>query len=389
MNIEPYQILAPRVLTPEGWRYQHYLQIADGCIVDIQTEPKAGWPLHRLSEGSLVPGLIDVQVNGGGGALFNQQPTRQGLRQMLSAHARFGTTGMVPTVITDSVGVMQQAADTISAALAAKEPGVLGIHFEGPHLSLAKKGVHPPAHIRSLTDAEWNLYQRNDLGIKVVTLAPERVAPELIAELVAEDVRVCLGHSNADAATVQAALNAGATGFTHLYNGMSPLTSREPGMVGAALTDRRSWCGIILDGHHLHPLAALLAYQAKPKGKLFLVTDAMSPVGTEQTQFDFFDGQVVRQGSRLTDPSGSLAGSVLDMITAVQQASQQLGVSLAEALDMASAFPADFLGCADRLGRLAPGKQADMVWLDDSQQVRQSWVAGRPFYLDPQSKVAL
>lgn len=387
--VNVFQILAPKILTPTGWLYHGCVTIQRDRIVSIGQNPDPDLPLLTLEEGSLIPGLIDVQVNGGGGILFNQAPDRQALRTMLKAHAQFGTTAMLPTVITDCIAVMHQAADTIATAIAEQEPGVLGIHFEGPHLSLAKKGVHPPGHIRSLSDAEWQLYRRKDLGIKVVTLAPETVAPELIAELVAEDVRVCLGHSNADSATVQAALNAGATGFTHLYNGMSPLTSREPGMVGTALTDNRSWCGIILDGHHLHPLAALLAYQAKPKGKLMLVTDAMSPVGTEQQQFDFFSGKVVRDGSRLTDPSGSLAGSVLDMITAVQQASQQLGISFAEALMMASAYPADFLGCADRLGRLAPGKQADLVWLDDSQQVRQSWIAGRPFYVHPQSKVAL
>ncbi|SEA46497.1 N-acetylglucosamine-6-phosphate deacetylase [Alkalimonas amylolytica] len=384
-----FQIIAPKVLTATGWLYHACVSIEHDRITSIGQAPDPALPLLTLEEGSLVPGLIDVQVNGGGGVLFNQAPDRQALRTMLKAHAQFGTTAMLPTVITDCIAVMRQAANTIAIAIAEQEPGVLGIHFEGPHLSLAKKGVHPPAHIRSLTDAEWQLYRRKDLGIKVVTLAPETVAPELIAELVAEDVHVCLGHSNADSATVQAALNAGATGFTHLFNGMSPLTSREPGMVGTALTDRSSWCGMILDGHHLHPLAALLAYQAKPKGKLMLVTDAMSPVGTEQQQFDFFSGKVVRDGSRLTDLSGSLAGSVLDMISAVQQASQQLGISFAEALAMASAYPADFLGCADRLGRLAPGKQADLVWLDDSQQVRQSWVAGRPFYVHPQSKVAL
>lgn len=377
-----FYLSAPRVLTDTGWQRHVFVRIEQGCITAIEQQPQADLPVHTLSHGSLIPGLIDVQVNGGGGVLFNQQPTREALRTMLQAHARFGTTAMLPTVITDSIEVMQQAADTIASALAEQEAGVIGIHFEGPHLSLAKKGVHPPAHIRQLSDAEWQLYQRHDLGIKVVTLAPEMVAPELIAELVAAGVHVCLGHSNADSATVQAALTAGATGFTHLYNGMSPLQSREPGMVGTALVDASSWCGIILDGHHVHPLAALLAHQAKAKGKLMLVTDAMSPVGTDQQEFAFFQGKVVRQGTRLTDPSGSLAGSVLDMMSAVRNARQQLGVALSEAIAMASGYPADFLNCAEQRGSLALGKQADIVWLDDDAEVQGSWVQGQPFYVN-------
>lgn len=380
MELANFYLTAPRVLTDTGWKNHAFVRIEQGRITAIEHQPDNDVPVQRFSQGSLIPGFIDVQVNGGGGVLFNQQPTRAALKTILQAHARFGTTAMLPTLITDSVEVMQQAADAVASAIAEQEPGIIGIHFEGPHLSLAKKGVHPPAYIRQLSDAEWDLYQRQDLGIKVVTLAPERVAPELIAELVAAGVHVCLGHSNADSATVQAALTAGATGFTHLYNGMSPLQSREPGMVGTALVDASSWCGIILDGHHLHPLAALLAYQAKPKGKLMLVTDAMSPVGTEQQEFAFFQGKVVRQGSRLTDPSGSLAGSVLDMVSAVHHARQQLGVSLAEAVAMASAHPADFLGCADYLGRLAVGKQADIIWLDDDAEVQRSWVKGQAFF---------
>ncbi|MCH8537737.1 MAG: N-acetylglucosamine-6-phosphate deacetylase [Alkalimonas sp.] len=382
MEAANFYLTAPRVLTESGWKNHAFVRVEQGRIAAIADKPDDDLPVQRFSYGSLIPGFIDVQVNGGGGVLFNQQPTRATLQTMLQAHARFGTTAMLPTVITDSIEVMQQAANTIASAIAQQEPGIIGIHFEGPHLSLAKKGVHPPAYIRQLSDAEWQLYQRQDLGIKVVTLAPEKVAPELIAELVAVGVHVCLGHSNADSATVQAALTAGATGFTHLYNGMSPLQSREPGMVGTALVDASSWCGIILDGHHLHPLAALLAYQAKAKGKLMLVTDAMSPVGTEQQEFAFFQGKVVRHGNRLTDPSGSLAGSVLDMVSAVQNARQQLGVSLAEAIAMASANPADFLGCADQIGRLAVGKQADIIWLDEDAEVQRSWVKGQPFFLN-------
>lgn len=332
-----------------------------------------------VMQGTLAPGFIDVQVNGGGGVLFNSRPVPQTLATMLQAHSQFGTTAMLPTVITDSVAIMQQAADAVAAAIAAKQPGIIGVHFEGPHLSVPKKGVHPQQHIRQLSADELALYGRNDLGIKLVTVAPENVSPAQIRQLVALEVIVCLGHSNADAATVQAALVAGATGFTHLYNAMSPLTSREPGMVGVALADPHSWCGVIFDGHHMHPLAAKVALAAKPQGKLLLVTDAMSPVGTADTEFDLFDGKVSRHGDKLTDNEGRLAGSVLDMAGAVRYAIQSLDVAPDEALRMASLYPAQFLHMP-HLGRIAAGYQADMVLLDNSWQVIQSWIGGQQMF---------
>lgn len=327
----------------------------------------------------MVPGFIDIQVNGGGGALFNTEPTLQSLRTMVKAHAQFGSVGLVPTVITDSIEVMQQCADAVAQAIAQAEPGVLGIHFEGPHLSVPKKGVHPVQHIRQLSAEEVALYGRTDLGVKVVTVAPEHVSPEQIKQLVALNVHVCLGHSNADAATTEAALAAGATGFTHLYNAMSPLTSREPGMVGVALADPSSWCGIILDGHHVHPTAAKLAMQAKPRGKMLLVTDAMSPVGTNASEFPFFDGKVSRDGNKLTNELGQLAGSVLDMAEAVRYAEQVLGLSADEALRMASAYPADFLALGPQWGRLQVGSRADFVLLDQ-HQVQATYIAGQPLF---------
>lgn len=367
------QLSVSRLFDGENWFENVSLAIKDGVVQSIT--PAAG----PVQPGMLVPGFIDVQVNGGGGALFNIAPTRQTLRTMLQAHARFGTTAMLPTVITDSVTVMQQAADVIAGAVAEGEPGIIGVHFEGPHLSVPKKGVHPQQHIRQLSAAELAIYGRSDLGIKLVTVAPENISPAQIRQLVALNVIVCLGHSNADAATVQAALNAGATGFTHLYNAMSPLTSREPGMVGVALADPHSWCGVIFDGHHMHPLAARVALAAKPKGKLMIVTDAMSPVGTDATEFDLFDGKVLRDGDKLTDAEGRLAGSVLDMAAAVRYAIDSLGVVPEEALRMASLYPAQFLA-RHSAGRIVAGAQADLVLLNNHWQVQASWINGRPLY---------
>lgn len=367
------QLSVSRLFDGEQWFENVSVSIDKGIIHSVA--PASG----KVQPGLLVPGFIDVQVNGGGGALFNTAPTRQSLRTMLRAHARFGTTAMLPTVITDSVSVMQQAADAIASAIAEHEPGIIGVHFEGPHLSVPKKGVHPQQHIRQLSDAELAIYARQDLGIKLVTVAPENITPAQIRQLTGLNVIVCLGHSNADAATVQAALDAGATGFTHLYNAMSPLTSREPGMVGVALSDPHSWCGVIFDGHHMHPTAAKVALAAKPRGKLMIVTDAMSPVGTDDTEFDFFAGKVIRDGSKLTNEAGSLAGSVLDMAAAVQYAVQQLQVSPAEALRMASLYPAQFLARPNS-GRIVAGVPADLVLLDDNWQVQASWINGQSVF---------
>ncbi|SNY57199.1 N-acetylglucosamine 6-phosphate deacetylase [Arsukibacterium tuosuense] len=357
-----------------AWHSNVELSWREGVITGIK--PAIGTVLT----GTLVPGFIDLQVNGGGGVLFNTAPTLLTLRSMVQAHARFGTCAMLPTVITDSVEVMQRTADVVAQAIAAKLPGIIGLHFEGPHLSVPKKGVHPAEHIRPLSAAELALYQRTDIGIKLITVAPENVTPQQIKQLTAAGMQVWLGHSNADAATVQQALAAGARGFTHLYNAMSPLTSREPGMVGVALTDADSWCGIILDGLHLHPTAAKLALAAKPKGKVVLVTDAMAPVGTDDTEFAFFSGKVVREGNKLTNEAGALAGSVLDMASAVRYAVEVLAVEPGEALRMAALYPAEALGRADNYGRLRNGFQADMVLLDEHYQVQQNWMAGNSVY---------
>lgn len=327
--------------------------------------------------GLMAPGFIDVQVNGGGGALFNSAPTVETIKTIGSAHAKFGTTGFLPTLITDQVAVMEQAADAVAKAITENTPGVLGVHFEGPHLSIPKKGVHSPEFIRKISAQEMAVFTRQDLGKVVVTLAPENVAIEDIKTLVAAGVRVCLGHSNADFDTVYNALNAGATGFTHLFNAMSAFQAREPGMVGAALLDDNSWCGIIIDGHHVHYDAAKLAIRAKANGKIMLVTDAMPPVGTTDESFPFFDSKVIRTGDRLNALTGELAGSCLDMAGAVINTIKHLDIEPNEALRMASLYPASFLQLDNELGRLQPGCSADFVMLDTNYNVTQTWIAGQ------------
>ncbi|MGO2011456.1 MAG: N-acetylglucosamine-6-phosphate deacetylase [Pseudoalteromonas sp.] len=327
-------------------------------------------------DGLVAPGFIDVQVNGGGGAFFNAEQSPECLDKIVKAHGQFGSTALMPTLITDKVETMQAAADATSKAISEGTPGVLGIHFEGPHLSLPKKGTHSEQFIRPISEQEFAIYARQDLGIKMVTLAPETVSVADIARLVSCGVKVSIGHTNADYATTMAALNAGADGFTHLYNAMSPFTSREPGVVGAALWHDNSWCGLIVDGHHVHALSAKLAIRTKQRGKIMLVTDAMPPVGTDDMEFDFFDGRkVIRTGGRLNSSTGELAGSVLDMASAVRNSVNTLDISLGESLRMAALYPAQYLSLVKK-GRLIDGFDADFVVLDEHQYVTKTYIGG-------------
>ena len=327
-------------------------------------------------KGTIVPGYIDVQVNGGGGALLNGDPTIDAIHRIFAAHSKFGTTGMMPTLITGDYEGMERAADAIAAAIRHGSKGIIGVHFEGPHLSPAKRGTHTASYIRPISDDEMAIYARDDLGVKMVTVAPDMVAPEQIKELVNYGVIVSLGHSGADYDTARAALDAGATGFTHVFNAMSPFEGRKPNMVGAALLDPDSWCGIIIDNLHVHPVSARLAIQAKAKGKMMLVTDAMPPVGSDETEFVLLGEKVTRQGDALRAGEGQLAGSILDMEGAVRNTVESVGLELEEALRMASLYPAEFLGISDRVGTIEAGKQADFLLLDDNLKVQSSWVGG-------------
>ncbi|MDN3651828.1 N-acetylglucosamine-6-phosphate deacetylase [Thalassotalea ponticola] len=368
--------IADQLFDGHQFYQQRPITIENGKVVSF--DRVQGAKQQRLS-GLLVPGFIDVQVNGGGGILFNDFPNVETLATMVKAHARFGTTAMLPTVITSDFSTQLQAADAVSNAIQQGIAGVIGIHFEGPHISIPKRGIHSQQHIRELTKQELELYCRDDLGIKMVTLAPEQVDEQLIKLLTANHVIVCLGHSNATYQQTQHALQAGARGFTHLYNAMSAFTSREPNMVGAALEDENSWCGLILDGHHVHPASAKLALKAKPQGKLMLVTDAMSTVGSEQRSFQFEQHQIEQHGNKLVSQTGQLAGSALTMIDAVNNARHMLALNAEESLRMASLYPAQFTRCHSR-GQLVVGGAADFALLqliDDSYRVTSTWIGGQ------------
>jgi len=331
---------------------------------------------HDLGGRYLLPGFIDCQVNGGGGVLFNDAPNVETLRRIANAHRRFGTTGLLPTLISDDTAVMRAAIDATDAAIAQGVPGILGIHLEGPYLSPDRKGVHNPAKFHVPDSADIDLVCSLQNGRTLLTLAPERIEPEVLRELVTRGVIVAAGHTAADYAQTRAALDVGLRGFTHLFNAMTPLGSREPGVVGAALEDKTSWCGLIVDGHHVHAATLRIAIAAKARGKMFLVTDAMPPVGSDDPLF-YLDGAAIicRDGICAT-AHGTLAGSALDMATALRNTIEMLGIPLAEAARMASTYPAEFLGLQQSHGRIAAGYRADLVVLNDDLSVHETWIAG-------------
>ena len=373
-------LVGARLHTPEGLVPGRALLLADGAIRDIVAEDAipAAARVTRLAGGTLAAGFIDLQVNGGGGAMFNEAPTAATIAAIGRAHRAFGTTGFLPTFISGARADMARAVAAVREAMDLGEPGVLGIHFEGPHINPARRGAHDARAIRPLAEGDIDLLASLlGAGRTVVTLAPERVAPSDIAALAARGVIVAAGHSEADADTIDAAVGQGLTGVTHLFNAMGPLGHREPGAAGAALTRDSLACGIIADGAHLHWDVLRLAWRAKPRGKLFLVTDAMPPVGAPGVDTIRVGGETARivEGClRLAD--GRLAGSLLDMGHAVRNCVTHAGIPLADALAMAAAYPADFLDLGESRGRLAPGLRADLVWLDDDLRVRATWVGG-------------
>jgi N-acetylglucosamine-6-phosphate deacetylase len=323
----------------------------------------------------LAPGFIDVQVNGGGGVLFNDDPSIASIEAIGRAHRGFGTTGFLPTLISDDLDVVARAIEAVRAAIDQGVAGVLGIHIEGPFLNADRRGVHDAGKLRSLDAAAVELLSTPHGGLTMVTLAPERTTPELIRALSAAGVIVSAGHTNATFDELQPALAAGLRGFTHLFNAMSPLTSREPGAVGAALAADAAWCGLIVDGHHVHPEVMKLALRAKRHDRFMLVTDAMPSVGSDLKSFRIQGRMITVVGDKIVDEDGRLAGAHLDMASAVRNSVKLLGVDPAAALRMGSRNPAEFLKL-DNVGRIAPGQRANLVLLDDELQVRGTWIDG-------------
>lgn len=346
------------------------LRVEDGVVAG----PGPGDEV-RLEGGILAPGFLDLQVNGAGGRMVDGTTTADWLAEMCAIHARLGATGILPTLITDTP---EATAAVIAAGVEAARqqvPGFLGLHLEGPHLDPRRKGAHDQALIRKMTDQDLARLcdAARQLPTLMVTLAPESVSAEQIARLAASGILVSLGHSDCTHAEAKAAIAAGARCVTHLFNAMSQLGNREPGLVGAALTEPVH-AGLIADGIHVAPAAMRIAMAASDR--LFLVSDAMAAAGSSLTEFTLNGRRILRREGRLTLEDGTLAGADLTLPHAVSVL-RGLGVPAEVALAMATSRPAACLGRGDRLGRLLPGRQADMVHLAADGGLAGVWRAGR------------
>jgi N-acetylglucosamine-6-phosphate deacetylase len=387
MGLEPAErgrrprlaISADRIFDGHRWHDDAVILIDHGVVQGIAPRDQSAgdWPTEVMPPGTvLAPGFIDLQVNGGGGILLNDQPTREAMRAIARAHRRYGTTSCLPTLITDT---RAKAAAAIAAARSLDgSDGILGLHLEGPFISRARPGIHRADCILSATrdELDW-LGELAAVGSSMVTLAPECVPAGFVKTLAASGIRVSVGHSEADADTLTRAIDDGLSGVTHLFNAMPAMSARQPGIVGVALTDQRLTSGIIVDGIHVDPRVARAAFSAKDRSNIALVSDAMPTVGAELDHFDLMGRQIQLRNGRLVSENGTLAGAHLELASAVKNAVKLVGISLDDALRAASLVPARFLGIEPHRGTLSEGARADIVALTANLDVLTTWIGGK------------
>ncbi len=363
-----------RIVTPDGV-VTGSLVCDQGRIVrvaDGRTKPEG--EVVDVEGGYLLPGFIDTQVNGGGGVLFNDETTVEGIAAIGKAHRAYGTTGYLPTLISDELDVIDAAMRAVEAAIEQGVPGVLGVHIEGPFISKDRKGIHNPDMFRTLDADSKALLKSLKRGRTLVTLAPERCSPDDIRELAEAGVIIAAGHTNATYDQMVEGLGAGVTGFTHLFNAMSPMLHRAPGVVGAALENQTAYCGLIMDGHHVDWPVLRVALHTRPADRYMLVTDAMPTVGSKTKTFTL-NGQAIRvENGVCVGPDGTLAGSDLDMATAVKYCVEYAKASINDTAIMAAHAPAAFLGLHAERGSLTAGQRADIVWMDDALNIKGTFI---------------
>ena len=344
------------------------LTVQDGTVVALGPETEAGVDSRGdqvdLAGDILSPGYVDLQVNGGDGLMLNDALELETLRRMGQAHRRLGATHILPTLITNTLAKTEATIEVTKEAIAAGVPGIAGLHLEGPHLSVARKGAHDAALIRPMEDSDVLMLTAaaRDLPALMLTVAPENVTVDQVAALVEAGAVVSLGHTDADFATCTAYFEAGARCVTHLFNAMSQMGNREPGLVGALLNSGLASAGLIADAVHVHPATIRNAWAAKQgPGEIFLVSDSMAPAGTDQAEFTLEGRRIARRDGRLTLEDGTLAGADLDLTTAVQVMCDQVGVPLAAALRAATSVPAALMGLGNGIGRLEVGAASELI----------------------------
>ncbi|AZO57159.1 MULTISPECIES: N-acetylglucosamine-6-phosphate deacetylase [unclassified Mesorhizobium] len=376
-----FALTGARIFDGDDWHEGAALVVRDGLVEAMLPQGALPTDIRAVDTGGgmLVPGFVDIQVNGGGGVMLNDHPDVASIETICRAHAPFGTTALLPTLITDTPAITAAAIAAGEAAALQKVPGFLGLHLEGPHLSIARKGAHDPALIRPMTDADQAMLiaARRKLPVLLTTIAPESVDPARVTALAKAGIVVSLGHSDTGHATAKAFAEAGASVVTHLFNAMSQIGNREPGLAGAAIDIGTLSAGLIADGIHVHPATIRIALDAKQgPGRIVLVTDAMATIGTDMTSFTLNGRTIYRKDGSLRLADGTLAGADLDMISAIRFMHRTVGLELSEALRMASLYPAQAIGQSHRLGRFANGTAADIVALSDDLGIGSVWIGG-------------
>jgi len=348
-------------------------------IIEIVGEfeiPK-DFEIQKLHGGTLSPGFIDLQVNGGGGKLFNNSPDKESLNTIISAHQYFGTTSIMPTVISDSLKVLQECTNIISKEIN-NNKSLLGIHIEGPFFNVKYRGVHQKQFINTINATYMNLFETLGQFPVMLTLAPECISIKQLKSLKSLGFKILAGHTDANYDQLEEAIKFGLDGFTHLFNAMGQISAREPGVVGSALDFDETWASIIVDLHHVHPSLINLSYKQKPEGKLFFVSDSMATINHGEPSFELYDEVVSESKGRIINSEGKLAGSSITQIDAIKNAYQTCKIPLESAISMATLYPAEYIGVSDHLGQIKEGYRADLVHFDSDFKVQSVWIAGNP-----------
>ena len=371
-------LLGSQIFCGERFYDDHALLVEGKSIVDIVDKNNTPDNFNKieLDQGILAPGFIDLQVNGGGGVLFNNSPNKESLNTIIKAHQFFGTTSIMPTVISDSLEVLEQCIKTVTEEIK-NNSSLLGIHIEGPFFNTKYRGVHQKQYISTINSDYLNLFESLKGFPVMLTLAPECISSQQLKHLTSLGIKTLAGHSDASYDKLDDAIKNGLDGFTHLFNAMGQISAREPGVVGSALHFENTFASIIVDLHHVHPSLIQLAYQLKPKGKLFFISDSMATINHGKPSFELYDEVVNESDGRLVNSEGKLAGSSITQIDAVKNVYQKCNIPLNQALAMASRYPAEYLGIENHLGSLKPGYRADLVHFDSNFKVHNVWVSGK------------
>ena len=361
------------------------LLIDDQHIAGIVNEDAipTDFQVKKLEGGILSPGFIDLQVNGGGGKLFNNSPDKESLNTIISAHQYFGTTSIMPTVISDSLNILQKCTDTISNEIN-NNHSLLGIHIEGPFFNVKYRGVHQKQYINTINASYLNLFETLDKFPVMLTLAPECISIKQLKHLKSLGFKILAGHTDANYDQLEEAVKYGLDGFTHLFNAMGQISAREPGVVGSAFDFDETSASVIVDLHHVHPSLINLSFKQKPKGKLFFVSDSMATINHGEPSFELYDEVVSESNGRIINSEGKLAGSSITQIDAIKNAYQKCSIPLESAISMATLYPAEYLGVSDYIGQLKKGYRADLAHFDSNFHVQNVWLAGKQIKEDPQ-----